>query len=85
PLALLEAEKCGCIPICSAVGGMLYKVRGIGELIYTASAMDYKRAILKYASFSEDQIDGARRKIKQDGAMHSIENMVNEIIGVWKS
>jgi len=85
PLALLEAMKCGCIPICSAVGGVVHELRNVGHLIDTGLVEDYRSAILKYDRMDIKRRDEIRQKIVQSGNLHSIDSMAREIEDVWTS
>lgn len=84
PLTLLEALKSGCYPICSAVGNIPEKIKGVGSLVRKNEPENYKRAILKYEKMDREERDRKREKLIKLGEGHNIEDMFSRIEMIYK-
>jgi glycosyltransferase involved in cell wall biosynthesis len=53
PISLIEAFACGCIPVCTPVGGIINTIeQGVtGFLSLTVSESDYLDALRKFIKF----------------------------------
>jgi glycosyltransferase involved in cell wall biosynthesis len=84
PISLIEAFACGCIPICTPVGGLLNMIENgkTGYLSQTVSEKDYYFSIRSYLK-NKEQIK-KMDLIQYYHARFSIEECVNKYLSFYK-
>lgn len=85
PITLIEAFACGCIPICTPVGGSidLIKHRETGFLSRTTSEEDYLEAIIQFIKHGKE-ID-KNRLVKFYDENFTIEHCAQEYLKLYNS
>jgi glycosyltransferase involved in cell wall biosynthesis len=84
PISLIEAFACGCIPICTPVGGLLNMIENgrTGYLSKSVSEDDYYSSILSYLE-NKEQIKKTDL-IRYYNTRFSIEECVNRYISAYE-
>ena len=87
PIILLEAVAAGCIPICTAVGGIVDIVKeGIeGFLANEVSDESYYRAMKRYLSLSKDAKIRMKNNCLAKSKDYTIEHCAQEYIAYYES
>ena len=83
PISLIEAFACGCIPICTPVGGLINTIENgkTGYLSKSVSENDYYFSVMSYLE-NKDQIK--KEDLIQYYLTHfSIEECVNKYLSVY--
>ena len=84
PISLIEALACGCIPICTPVGGIINTIKNekTGYLSKSVSENDYCFSILSYLE-NKDQVK--KEDLIQYYLTHfSIEECANKYLSLYK-
>ena len=85
PVTLLEALSVGCIPICSPVGGIVNVIEdGInGVLSVSSNEEDYFKAIEKFLSMSDGDLQRIRNAALESFQKYTIQNTSKEYIKAY--
>lgn len=87
PVTLLESLSVGCIPICSAVGGIVNVVKdGFNGFLSSDSSVDeYYKALTRYISMSNDEIMAMKKKCIDSFNPYNITTIANLYLEVYKA
>ena len=87
PMAVIEALSCGCIPICTPVGGIPEMVQNEenGFLSQDNSEQAYKEALLRYLHLSPQQRSDIRKKAIQTAQNFSMTQTAKQYLALYAS
>lgn len=86
PVVLLESLSVGCVPICSAVGGIPSVITNgeNGFLSITSSAIDYLASMKTYLSLNEEELLSLKIKAKKTFEKFNIAQCVSKYVELYK-
>ena len=87
PMTVIEALSCGCIPICTPVGGIPEMVHDAenGFLSQDSSEQAYKEALLRYLHLSPQQRSDMRKKAIQTAQNFSMTQTAKQYLALYAS
>jgi len=87
PITLLEAMSVGCIPICTAVGGIQDVIRDgeNGIIIPSARAESIKASVLRYQGLSEVALEQMRAQAIQTAQQFSMTETAKQYLNLYEN
>lgn len=87
PMTVIEALSCGCLPVCTPVGGIPEMVHDAenGFLSQDTSEQAYKEALLRYLRLSSQQRSDMRKKAIQTAQNFSMAQTAKQYLALYLS